>query len=191
MKQLGIALLLLVATRVNAQTLQFKEGDKAPDFTAVTHAGSNTSLQQLTASGPVVLIFYRGYWCPFCSKQLSNLNDSLPMLQAKGATVVAISPEKYESVNATIAKTKAGFNIISDTSNVILKRYGVNFTVDATTVEKYKNYGIDFMKVNGNNENTLPVPAVFIIGKDGNFKYLYFDKDYRKRPSVKALLENL
>jgi peroxiredoxin len=191
MKKLFLAILLLVVAKSQSQTLQFKVGDKAPNFTAITHAGNKTDLKKLTKNGPVVLIFYRGYWCPFCNKELNNLNDSLSAIQAKGATVVAISPEKYASVNKTIEKTKASFDIISDTSNTILKQYGVNFTVDDKTVEKYKTYGIDFASVNGNSDNTLPVPAVFIIDKNGTFKYLHFDTDYRKRPSVKELLENL
>ena len=191
MKKTFIAFLLFVALDSNAQSLQFREGDKAPGFTAITHAGTQTNLKKLTQNGQVVMIFYRGYWCPFCNKELNHMNDSLPMLQAKGATVIAITPEKYESVNKTIEKTKASFEIISDTANIILKQYGVNFTVDDKTVEKYKTYGVDFASVNGNAENTLPVPAVFIIDKNGKFKYLYFDKDYRKRPSVKELLEHL
>ncbi len=191
MKKILTAFLLFIALGSNAQSLQFKEGDKAPNFTAITHAGTETNLKKLTQNGPVVMIFYRGYWCPFCNKELNHMNDSLPMLQAKGATVIAVTPEKYESVNKTIEKTKASFEIISDTTNTILKQYGVNFTVDDKTIEKYKTYGVDFAAVNGNADNTLPVPAVFIIDKNGNFKYLYFDKDYRKRPSVKELLENL
>ncbi len=191
MKKTFTAFLLFVTLSSNAQSLQFKEGDKAPNFSATTHAGTETNLKKLTKNGPVVMIFYRGYWCPFCNKELNHINDSLPMLQAKGATVIAITPEKYESVNKTIEKTKASFEIISDTTNAILKRYGVNFTVDDKTVEKYKTHGLDFAAINGNNDNTLPVPAVFIIDKNGKFKYLYFDKDYRKRPSVKELLEYL
>ena len=191
MKHLLLVILLFVVAKSQSQTLQFKEGDKAPNFTAITHAGSKTDLKKLIKNGPVVMVFYRGYWCPFCNKELNNMNDSLPMLQAKGATVIAITPEKYTSVNKTIEKTKASFDIISDTSNIILKQYGVNFTVDDKTLEKYKTYGIDFASVNGNKDNILPVPAVFIIDKNGKFKYLYFDTDYRKRPSLKTLLENL
>ncbi len=88
-------------------------------------------------------------------------------------------------------KTVPWYDISRDTTSTILKIYGVNFKVEDKTVERYKGFGVDFEKVNGNNENVLPVPAVFVIGKDGKFKYLYFDKDYRKRPSVKELLENL
>jgi peroxiredoxin len=185
-------LALVICTKnVQAQTLQFKIGDKAPVFSAMSHSGNNVNLDELTAKSPVVLFFYRGYWCPFCNKQLSELQDSLQLLTGKGATVLAVTPEASESVDKTITKTKATYQIISDTTNSILKKYGVDFKVEDKTVERYKGFGLDFAKVNGNNENVLPVPGVFIIGKDGNFKYLFFNTDYRKRPTVKELLENL
>jgi len=186
MRLLLTTLLLLMISAVNAQTKQFKVGDKAPSFMATTHSGDSFNVE----SGTIILLFYRGYWCPYCNKQLSALNDSLSFLEAKGVRVVAVTPEKYESVDKTIEKTKASFKIISDTSNSILKRYGVDFMVDDNTVGRYKKFGVDFSVVNGNKDNILPVPAVFII-KEGIIQYIWFDKDYRKRPTVKELMDNL
>ena len=174
-----------------AQQQNFKIGDKAPNFKSVTHDGKIFKLSKELKKGPVVVLFYRGYWCPFCNRELKALNDSLSMITAKGATVVAISPETNESVDKTIEKTKASFAIISDTSNAILKAYGVDFKVEDKTVERYKGFGVDFAKVNGNDKNTLPVPAVYIIDSNGKFKYIWFEKDYRKRPTVQELINNL
>lgn len=182
-----ILLLIVALQQANAQTTKFKVGDTAPTFKSITHEGEQFDLAY---PGTTILFFYRGYWCPYCNKQLSALNDSLSLLEAKGARVVAITPEKYESVEKTVEKTKASYNIISDTTNSILKLYGVDFKVDDKTVERYKSFGVDFSAVNGNEENTLPVPAVFII-KGGIIKYVWFDKDYRKRPTVRELLDNL
>ena len=72
-----------------------------------------------------------------------------------------------------------------------MKMYKVNFTVDENTVAKYKGYGVDFDKANGSNGANLPVPATYIIGKDGIVKYVFFNKDYRKRASVQDILNNL
>jgi peroxiredoxin len=191
MKKILFLISVLGFIAAKSQNLQFSVGEKAPNFSATTHTGNQVSLASLTKKGAVILLFYRGYWCPFCNKQLQELNDSLSLIQVKGATVVAISPEKEASVDKTIAKTKAAFEIISDTTNQILKQYGVNFTVDSKTVERYKQFNIDFSVVNANSENILPVPAVFIIDKNGTFKYIYFNKDYRKRPSVSELLQYL
>jgi peroxiredoxin len=194
MKKIYLSIIMILASvfvTVQAQTQLFNVGDKAPGFSAITHTGEQVELQKLLQKGPVVVLFYRGYWCPYCSKQLSQLQDSLSLFTSKGATIVAITPETYESVDKTIEKTKAGFTIISDTLNTIMKTYGVNFVVDDKTVEKYKTFNINLTQANGNNENVLPVPGMFVIGKDGKFKYVYFNTDYRKRPYVKDLVPYL
>ena len=72
-----------------------------------------------------------------------------------------------------------------------MKQYKVNFAVDESTIVKYKNYGIDFNKVNGSNAANLPVPATYIIGKNGKIKYAFFDVNYTKRASVKDIIEHL
>lgn len=186
-----VAILFLFLQNTKAQEQQFKLGDKAADINAITNDGSNFSLEKATKKGSVIVLFYRGYWCPFCSKQLKELNDSLEFLTAKGVTVVAITPENVESVAKTVTKTKASFAIISDTTNCILKAYGVNFKVEDKTIERYKGFGVDLVKTNSNADVSLPVPAVYIINKNRVFKYIWFEKDYRKRPSVKELLNNL
>jgi peroxiredoxin len=168
-----------------------KIGDMAPDINAVSQDGKNIQLKKLLATGDVVLVFYRGQWCPFCNKQLSKINDSLPFIIAKGATVLTITPETAENIKKTIEKTKASYSIIEDKGMSIMKNYKVNFAIDENTIEKYKKYGIDFDKANGTNGANLPVPATYIISKDGKIKYVFFNPDYRQRPSVKEILDNL
>jgi peroxiredoxin len=72
-----------------------------------------------------------------------------------------------------------------------MKGYKVNFAVNAGTIEKYKKYGIDFDKANGSNGANLPVPATYVIGKDGKIKYAFFNPDYKERASVQDILDNL
>ena len=168
-----------------------KIGDMAPDINAVNQDGKNIQLKKLIATGDVVLVFYRGQWCPFCNKQLSKINDSLSFITAKGATVLTITPETAGNIKKTIEKTKASYSIIEDKGMSIMKSYKVNFAVDENTIEKYKKYGIDFDKANGTNGANLPVPATYIISKDGKIKYAFFNPDYRQRPSVKEILDNL
>lgn len=168
-----------------------KVGDVAPNFKAVDNSGKPFSLKKELKKGDVVIIFYRGQWCPFCNKELSNMNDSLSLIMAKGATVVAVSPETEENVLKTVDKTKATYSVISDKDLSILKAYKVNFAVDAQTIEKYKKYKIDFSLANGSNGANLPVPATYIIGKNGKVKYVFFNPDYKVRASVKDILDNL
>jgi peroxiredoxin len=165
--------------------------DEAPKFTAKASNGSIVSLKKALKKGPVVLLFYRGQWCPYCNKQLKRMEDSLSFIKAKGAQVFAITPETGENVMKTVEKTKASFPVLSDSGLAIMTAYKVAFKVDDKTVEKYKGYGIDFDKANGTNGATLPVPAVYIINKKGVITYRYFDQDYSKRPSVKDILEQL
>ncbi len=168
-----------------------KVGDMAPDINAINQEGKKVELKQLLLKGDVVLVFYRGQWCPFCNRQLSKINDSLSFITAKEATVITITPETPENIKKTIEKTKASYAIVEDKGMIIMKSYKVNFAVDEKTIEKYKTYGIDFDKANGSNGANLPVPATYIIGKDGKIKYAFFNPDYRQRASVKEILEHL
>lgn len=168
-----------------------KVGDNAPEFTAKDQEGKTVNLKDALKNGPVIMLFYRGQWCPYCNKQLSHFSDSLSMLTAKGATLLAITPETAENVKKTIEKTKTDFPVLEDVGLAIMKSYKVNFAVDDKTVSRYKGYGIDFDKANGSNGANLPVPATYIIGTNGKVKYAFFNTDYKKRASVKDILDNL
>lgn len=166
---------------------------KAYDFKAKDVTGESVSLKDLRKKGPVVIVFYRGNWCPYCNKELSRLQDSLQLIKDKGATLVAITPETTEGIIKTAEKTKAAFPIIYDEDLKIMKAYDVAFKVDEKTVARYKNFNIDLAANNNQRpeEVTLPVPAVYIVDKEGTVTYRYFEPDYKKRPSVKEILRNL
>ena len=189
-------MLFCIYTTTNAQVKTvypegLKVGDEAPMFSAKNQDGKEMDLKKLLEKGDVVVLFYRGQWCPYCNQQLKKVNDSLEFISAKGATVLAITPETAENVKKTIDKTKASFSIIEDEKLAIMTSYKVNFAVDETTIAKYKNYGIDFEKANGSNSTNLPVPATYIIGKGGKIKYAFFDVNYTKRASVKDIIDHL
>ena len=164
---------------------------KAADFKATDQNGTEIVLKDLRKKGPVVIMFYRGYWCPYCNKALRRMNDSLQLIKDKGATLIAITPEGKQGVDSTIAKTGATFSIISDEGMKISSNYGVNFKVDERTVGRYKNAGIDLLALNHQKDAVLPVPAVYIINRDGAVTFRYFNEDYRKRIAVKDILQAL
>ena len=151
-------------------------GDIAPDFSGKNQSGKEINLKKLLKSNTVVLIFYRGEWCPFCNKQLKELEDSMTFITAKGAAIIAVSPEKTENVAKTIEKTKAKYDILSDQSLKIMNAYKVAFEVDEKSMGMYKK---------------LPVPTVYIINKSGKITYKHFDENFKVRPSVKEILNNL
>jgi peroxiredoxin len=194
MKTLKIIIVnLLLSIAVIAQTTPqgIKVNDKAPNFIAKDQSGKKVSLKNELKNGSVVLVFYRGQWCPYCNKQLKALQDSLSLIKEKGATLMAISPEKPANIAKTVEKTTATYAVLFDDRLKIMKSYDVAFSVDSTTIEKYKTYGIDFYDANGSNGATLPVPAVYIINKDGIIIFKHFDPDYRKRVTVKEILSYL
>ncbi|MEP7251972.1 MAG: peroxiredoxin-like family protein [Ginsengibacter sp.] len=165
--------------------------DKAPEFTAKDQNGKVISLEQELKHGKVVLIFYRGQWCPYCNKELKNLEDSLKLITSKGAEVLAVTPEQPPYVEKTIDKTKATYSILTDDNLQIMKKNDVAFSLDSSMVAKYKGYGIDFSLANGNNGANLPVPAVYIIDTNGKISYKYFDADFTKRPAIKEIAGHL
>lgn len=193
MKKLLLAALLLTFTTslLAQEAAPLAVGTVAPSFEATDQNGKTISLKSLTQKGSVVVIFYRGQWYPYCNKQLSALEDSLKLITSKNATVIAVTPETDENVSKTVAKTKVSYSVLNDKGLQIMTAYNVAFDVDAETVKKYKGYGIDFEKANGENGAVLPVPAVYIINKNGKITYAYFDKDYRKRASVQEIVNNL
>lgn len=143
--------------------------------------------------GPVVLLFYRGYWCPYCSQQLKMLQDSLQFITSKGASVVAISPQAPDGVGKTVAQTGATFPVLYDKNIAIAKAYDVSYEVDEKTRTQYlEKWNVDFLKINDQKDKAaLPVPAVYIVDKKGKITYRFFDRDITRRPTVKELLDQL
>lgn len=185
------ALITVLSLQVRAQK-GLKEGAKAPMFSGVDQNGKTVSLKNaLKTHRSVVLFFYRGQWCPYCNQHIKQLQDSLSLLTEKDAFVIGITPETKENIDKTIKKTSAGFSILQDKNDEIMKAYGVNFIMDDATFTKYKGYGINLEANNGNDRHTLPVPATYIIDRSGKIKYVHFDPNYQKRASVKLLLSKL
>jgi peroxiredoxin len=194
MKQIfSLFVMMLLVSALGAQ--KAPEGlfiaSKAPDFKAKDQNGVEIRLKDLLKKGKVVLVFYRGNWCPYCNKSLSRLQDSLSFITEKGATLVAITPEQAEGIAKTTEKTKAGYSILHDEGLKIMKAYDVAFELQENTITRYKNAGLDVEKNNGENGRFLPVPAVFVVDQEQTVRYRFFESDYKKRPSVKEILDNL
>ena len=188
---------LFLITVINVYAQEKPEGlfinSKAPDFKAKDHRGNEIALKDLKKKGPVVIIFYRGYWCPYGSKELQKLQDSLALIEEKGGQLIAITPEKGEGVTKTLEKTKASYTIITDDDMRIIRAYDVAYHVDDKTIARYKMANIDLVANSGQKPGSvfLPANAVYIVGKDGEIKYRFFDPDYRNQALVKDILNNL
>ena len=191
------SLLLICLCVLNAIAQEKAEGlpvnAVAPDFTAKDTNGEEISLLSLKEKGAVVIIFYRGNWCPYCNKELKTLQDSLQYITDKGATVIAISPEAAEGIDKTIEKTGASFPVLHDANVRIAKAYKVSYEVDEKTRTTYlEKWNVDFLKINEQKDKAiLPVPAVYIVNKEGKIIYRFFNRDISKRPSVQELMDHL
>lgn len=194
MKQFLIILSLFASTIAFAQ--EKPEGlfinSKAPEFKAKDQHGKEVSLKELRKQGPVVVIFYRGHWCPYCNKELKRFQDSLHLLTDKKASLVAISPEQPNGINKTAEKTGVTFSLLHDAEMKIAKAYQVAFQLDEKTQTRYKSFGTDLLTINGQKEKaSLPVPAVYVVNTEGSIVYRFFENDYKKRPSVQEILSQI
>lgn len=169
-----------------------KVGVKAPLFEASTHSNQKFVLTDALKEGPVVLLFYRGQWCPVCNRHLSNLQDSLDLILQAGATLVAISPEKPQLMEKTAEKTKAEFTLLFDEGYKICNAFDVTFSPDNATRKKYNTFlGADLENAHSDASARLPVPATYVINKDGVITWRHFDPDYKNRATIRQILNHL
>ena len=168
-------------------------GSEAPYFEGIDQSGNEVTLESALQDGrSAVMIFYRGSWCGYCKKHLSELQDSLELVLAASASVIVVSPELPESSADMIEHTGATFSILHDEDYSIMQAYHVDYMISEETVFKFLGPVTKrTAKANGNDEGVLPVPATYIIGNDGQIKWVHFDPDYSKRSTVAEILENL
>ncbi|MEM6725926.1 MAG: peroxiredoxin-like family protein [Bacteroidota bacterium] len=166
-------------------------GDEAPMFVKADHTGAEVDLAALLADGPVVIQFYRGQWCPYCTKSMAAFQDSLSFITEKGAQVIAVGPETNENVLAAVEKSEATYPLIPDYQLEILDAYKVTFQVTEDYTQKVMEYAKTDLADNASGVSKLPVPATYVIGQDKKVKFVDFDQNYRVRASVEEILKHL
>lgn len=167
-----------------------KVGDTAPDFELPDARGGTTSLKSLLASGPVVVTWYRGGWCPYCNIQLRAYQAILPEMEAAGAKLVAISPQTPDASLTTAEKGGLAFAVLSDSGNRVARSYGVSYKLPdgvASLLEK----GVGLSKLNGDSSMELPLAATYVIDRSGRIVYAFVDADYRNRAEPGAIVDAL
>jgi peroxiredoxin len=165
-----------------------KAGDKADNFELKDPKGNQVELYNLLKEKNVVLLFYRGSWCPYCNLELKEFKNYYQAFKNAGLEVIAISPEKPSYSEIFNNKNSLPFPLLFDQDNKIAKKYHLNFTLDPQLVPIYKQYGINIGERNGNGEWEIPVPATFIISKDKIIKYVFADVDYKHRAEPDSVL---
>ncbi len=167
-------------------------GDPAPEFKGIDQYEKEINSRELRENGPVVLVFYRGTWCPYCKKHVSALQNSLEEFTKLGASIVVVTPEQSEFVDKMVKKTKATFSIIHDKDYKIMKEFGIDFKISEETVPRSYDYVLNGTReANGNEDDLLPIPATYVINTEGTIDYIHFDPDYRNRSSMEDILTHL
>lgn len=166
-------------------------GAVAPDFLLPDASGSMVQLSTLLAEGPVVLAFYRGAWCPYCNLQLRAYQRALPQIQARHATLVAISPQLPDGSLTTTEQNDLAFPVLSDVGNKVAQQYGLVFQLDDDVRERYLAMKIDLEQSNGDTSWQLPMPGTFVIGRDGIIHLAFVHPDYTQRLEPAAILAAL
>jgi peroxiredoxin len=157
-------------------------GDIAPEFTLNDPEGKPVSSRELLKNGPLVVSFYRGVWCPYCNADLQALQAALPEIQARGAGLVAISPQTAPNSRRSQRENKLGFPILSDTRSEVAAAFGIRFALPDYLVEVYKAFKNDLPTINADPAWVLPMPARYVIGTDGVIAYAEVNPDYTQRP---------
>lgn len=169
-----------------------KIGQKAPNFELPNPKGQSISLETLLSTGPVVVTFYRGDWCPYCNLQLRALQMKLDDIHSLSATLVAISPQVPDGSMTESEINNMDFIVLSDQDAKVASQYGVSWKVPEFLMDHMRvDRNLDLEKINNGNESILPIPATFILNPDGVVTWNYVNVDYRTRAEPDDIIEAL
>ncbi|MBT1451809.1 AhpC/TSA family protein [Glaciecola sp. XM2] len=162
-------------------------GANVPNVMVQTAEGSPVSLPALLMQKPAVIVFYRGGWCPYCSRQLAELKDIEQELVAEGYQILAISPETPEKLQSQKLETEFAAQLISDADLNAIKSFGIGFYVENETRNRYKTFEIELAS-DETERSVMPAPAIFITDTSGKVLFNYVNPDFRTRPSAALVL---
>lgn len=199
---LFVALILSVPAGVAAQTQTvitaedaarsaLNVGAKAPAFQLKDSTGTDVASSELLKTGNMVLVFYRGAWCPFCNTYLQRLQARLQDIEAAGGKLVAVSVENPDRSAGIVDKNSLKFTVLSDPDLAVARRFGIVYQLPEATDDSYRSRGLDVAKYNSMRKPELPLAATYIIGRDGVIVYAFVETDYKKRAAPDVIIEHL
>jgi len=182
----------VAATADQVQPLQ--AGDLAPRFIVETVDSEPFDFDPAKLEDPVLILTFRGGWCPYCNMYLSDMRHVIPQIRDMGVDVLFLSGDRsellYESLEGQAQEDIAGldYTILSDADAQAAIALGIAFRAGDRTVDYVKNKGDGYSASSMDRHGVLPVPAVFAIGKDGVIAYSYVNADYKVRLPADDLL---
>jgi peroxiredoxin len=194
MKTLLLALSILTFGQLYAQDEMYdicplKNSEEIPSALVYTTSGEETDLKTYIGERPVVVVFYRGGWCPYCIRHLSALKEIKPQIDSLGFELIAITPDDFTHLDSSVTRTGGlDYQLFSDKNCAAINAFGIGWKITDELYTKYKEkYNMDIEWWTGRTDHILPVPSVFII-HEGEIRYQHVDPEYKKRLSPKILL---
>jgi len=168
-----------------------KPGDEMPPFVLPDETGRMVSLKEMLRNGPAIVTFHRGHWCPYCRISINTLARAQERVKHLGAQMVAIVPEREQFAAEMKFDSGATFPILTDMDNGYAMSLNLAIWVGLEMEQYIKSLNRSLPDYQGNSSWMLPIPATFVVGRDGRIKARFVDPDYRKRMTVEELIECL
>ncbi len=166
-------------------------GAKAPEFSLQNHNGKLISSAELLGKGRLVICFIRGRWCPFCVGQMEAMNVIASAIEESGATLVAISPQTVQQSSFMHDQHKLHFPLLSDAENAVARQFGLVYKVPDYQKAMYKSAFVNLPHANGDESWELPIPATFILNREGQLIFTATNEDFTDRPEPFEILNML
>lgn len=163
-------------------------GQKVPDGRVLGLDGKPVALSSLYAKGPILLVFYRGGWCPYCNFQIREMTTAFSEYHKRGVTPVAVSVERPEEGAATRATYAVPFPILSDADLALIEPFHVVNQVEGKQLEMLGKYGIDLEGASGRTHHVIAIPSLFLIDRGGVVRWAHSDPTYTVRPATAQIL---
>ncbi|HSA93227.1 MAG TPA: peroxiredoxin-like family protein [Terriglobales bacterium] len=166
-------------------------GSKAPAFELPDKDGKMVRSEDLLARGRLVVKFFRGRWCPYCIAELEAYNELLQEIEAAGATLVAASPQTVRQTFFLADQHQLRFPLLSDAGNAVARQFGLVYRLPEDLKAVFQRAFINLVHSNGDSSWELPLPAAYVLDRDGTVLYAAADCDFRRRPDPAAVLAAL
>lgn len=168
-----------------------KAGAKMPSFKLKDATGKTVGSDDLLKQGNLVVVFYRGSWCPFCNLYLRNLQKNLAQIKEAGGNLVAVSVENPDNSLGVAKKNELNFTVLSDPNLSVARKFGIVYQMPKETDELYKSRGLNVAEHNRMEKAELPLSATYVVNRKGEIVYAFLESDYKKRAAPQTIIETL
>lgn len=180
-----------IVSAEDAKTKALNVGAKIPAFSLLNEKNQLVTSDDLLNEGNLVLVFYRGAWCPVCNLYLKTLQKNLGDITANGGKLVAVSVESPDNSLSLAKKNELNFTVLSDNNLDVARKFGIVYQLSPKLDEKYKGYGIDLVKQNKTQTPDLPLSATYIVSQTGEIIFAFLEPDYRLRAEPTVIISEL